>query len=453
MLHSIRLSIIGVSLWCGQFWPAGIHAQTNWQWVEKATLPEAVSNNAVTAAIVSGKPFVYSFGGIDTSKIWSGIHLRSFRYDVEMDQWDTIPDLPDTKGKIAAGASSIGNRIYIVGGYYVASNGSETSSKDIHIFNPGSNQYEADGARIPVHIDDHVQAVWRDSLLYVITGWHDSVPSIVVGGENMNLVQIYNPSTDSWSMGTPVPNNTNYKVFGGSGTIIGDTIIYVGGVKDSGSFDMVSVVRKGIIDPMQPENIAWTASWEPEARLYRSGASDYQGQPLWFGGADEGYNFDGIAYIGGQGVEPLNQVLRYDPVSGNFTKDSAVIRPVMDLRGVGKISETEFVIAGGMEAGQQVSNKCYLISDGTTAIHPLADPSSINIYPNPADRFLRINLKESPNMVDRVEVWSIHGQRQLIIENSSMEVSIPTDHFEPGMYILQITTGDQISMHKLQVIH
>lgn len=89
-----------------------------------APMPMAISNNAVTAATVNGVPHVFSFSGIDSTKIFSGISLKSFRYNTQTDSWDTIAPLPDTRGKIAAGASTVKNKIYIIGGYYVFPNGS-----------------------------------------------------------------------------------------------------------------------------------------------------------------------------------------------------------------------------------------------------------------------------------------------------------------------------------------
>jgi N-acetylneuraminic acid mutarotase len=194
------------------------------QWEYLVNMPEAVSNNAVASATVDDTTYIYSFAGIDTSRDWFGIHLKGFRYNVQSQVWDTIAPLPDPNGgKIAAGASNVKGKIYIIGGYHVASNYSEISSAKVHIYDPTTNSYLPDGADIPVAIDDQVQAVWRDSLIYVITGWSNS--------NNVNNVQIYNPSTDTWTTGTPVPNNSQYKVFGGSGTIVGDSIYYIGGAR------------------------------------------------------------------------------------------------------------------------------------------------------------------------------------------------------------------------------
>ena len=113
---------------------------------------------------------------------------------------------PDTLGKVAAGASRVGNIIYIFGGYHVLANGDEISSNKVHRFDVSQNQFISDGAPIPIPIDDHVQAVWKDSLIFVVTGWSNS--------QNVANVQIYNPSTDTWLAGTSVPNTSHDKVFG-----------------------------------------------------------------------------------------------------------------------------------------------------------------------------------------------------------------------------------------------
>ena len=145
------------------------------QFTELASMPEPVANNAVVAAEVNGQQFVYSFAGIDATKIWSGIHLKSWRYDVTNDEWAALPDVPDPNGgKIAAWANEVNGKIYVIGGYHVAQNGGEVSSVKTHVFDPITNDWLPDAADIPVAIDDQVQAVWRDSLIYVVTGWSNN---------------------------------------------------------------------------------------------------------------------------------------------------------------------------------------------------------------------------------------------------------------------------------------
>ena len=164
------------------------------QITEMSPMPERVTNNAVVEGFVNGVPYVYSFAGLDSTKTYSGINLRSFRYNTQTDEWESIAPLPDTLGKIAASASRIGDIIYIIGGYHVLANGSEISSDKVHRYNTQTNEYLTDGAPIPTPIDDQVQVVWRDSLIYVVTGWSNT--------NNTNKVQIYNPTTNQWMQGT-----------------------------------------------------------------------------------------------------------------------------------------------------------------------------------------------------------------------------------------------------------
>ncbi len=353
-------------------------------WVEMAPMPEPVSNNAVTSATVNGTPHVFSFGGIDASKDWFGIHLKAFRYNTDTDVWDTIPPLPDLNGgKIAAAASTVKNKIYIIGGYHVASNYSETSSNKVHIYDPETNTYLADGTPIPIPIDDQVQAVWRDSLIFVVTGWSNT--------GNVANVQIYNPSTNSWQTGTSVPNSTNWKVFGGSGAIVGDTIYYAGGARSTGSFAAVSFFRKGYINPDNPAEITWTGYDAPLALGYRMGAAVWNAQPLWIGGSDVTYNFDGIAYNGSGGVPALDRITRYDPVTGQLSQVFGVMPPVMDLRGIGELGGNAYLIAGGMAENQEVTDRTILltINNLTDVRYPTAPPG-VSVYPNPASHSIQV---------------------------------------------------------------
>jgi N-acetylneuraminic acid mutarotase len=217
---------------------------------EVNTMPLAISNNAVVEGYSNDTGFVYSFGGIDSTKIWSGINKKSFRYNTITNIWDTIPDLPNTNAVIAAGASYVDSIIYIMGGYQVLSSGNEISSNIVNRFDPRTNSYLSDGANIPVATDDHVQAVWNDSLIYVITGWSNT--------GNIPNVQIYDPANDSWLIGAAVPNNNLYKAFGASGTIIGNTIYYHGGAVSTGNFSGQSTLRIGQIDQNNPTQITLT---------------------------------------------------------------------------------------------------------------------------------------------------------------------------------------------------
>ncbi|MDB9931800.1 T9SS type A sorting domain-containing protein [Flavobacteriales bacterium] len=393
--------------------------------------PMKTSNNAVSGGLLNGIPHVYSFGGIDTTKSFSGIHLKSFRYNTQTQIWDTIPDLPDTRGKVAAGASTIDSIIYIIGGYYVFQNGSEISSDDIHRFNINTNSYLSDGATIPVSTDDHVQAVWNDSLIYVITGWSNS--------GNIPNVQIYNPKTDTWSTGNPVPNNNRFKSFGASGTIVGNTIYYYGGSSSGFGFPIQNILRVGVINPQNPTQITWRDSTiNPSTACYRSACIGNSRGINWLGGSEVTYNYNGIAYNGSGGVSATNRNIYYN------TSDSTLSYKFiygdslpMDLRGIADFGNTKYIV-GGMIGNQEVTNKVWKLEYVTVSLEEktLLD---VSIYPNPVANF--VTLETSNSAIKNVSLYSKEGKliAEYSINNTKTEIDLT--NLSSGIYLLRIQTG------------
>lgn len=409
--------------------PLGIWSQNPITWTALPDMPEKVSNNAVAEGILLGEPHVYSFAGIDTTKLFSGIHLKGFRYNTQTQIWDTIPPLPDTLGKIAAGASTVNNIIYIIGGYHVFSGGGEVSSDKVHRYDPATNSYLTDGAPIPKPIDDQVQCVWRDSLIFVITGWSNT--------GNVRDVQIYDPSADSWRVGASVPNSFgNYECFGASGTIIGDTIYYYGGAKGGINFPATDALRKGVIDPSDPTNITWSIVGVGPRRAYRSACFSHGERAFWLGGSTISYNYDGLAYFDGSGVNPANSIVSFRASTGNFT-EWTYTDSVMDLRGVAQIAPNQWVVCGGMEEGQVVSKKSYLIEFDETYVG-LGEPetSPLLIYPNPVSDYIWLGV-----VPDRVEVFDVNGQLVDTANTSKVDVS----DLAKGLYLIKVFNGQGLT--------
>ena len=417
--------------------------QDAWNWQTLPLMPERIANNAVTAAEVNGQTHVFSFSGIDQTKIFSGINLKSFRYNTVTQVWDTIPPLPDPMGgKVAAGANTVNNIIYIIGGYHVFANGSELSSEKVHRYDPETNTYLSDGADLPRSIDDHVQAVWRDSLIYVVTGWHNTT--------NFPDVQIYDPANDTWQMGDPVPSNNDYRAFGASGVIIGDTIFYYGGAATGFNFPGRRKVRKGVINPNDPTQITWELLPDPPGEIgYRTGAASYDNRAFWIGGSGVTYNFDGIAYNGSGGVDPLARILTFDTERQQYFEGLGAPHQVMDLRGVAQISPTEFIICGGMTPGQVVTDSAFLLtydpvigSIGETQI------PAVEVFPNPAQKEVRVKI-DQPAFVRIYDAAGKLVQRQKLAINQPMDVS----QLSNGIYTLSLNVETTFYRSRLVVKH
>ena len=218
-------------------------------WTPAAPLPVPVANNAVASLPLPGGTRLFSFLGLDSTKTGAGITRRAFSYDPGSNEWREIRAVPGPAGRLAAAAAGLKGRVYLFGGYTVDPEGREVSVPDLDIYDPSSDTY-AKGRPFPLPVDDAVLGVWRDSLIFVVSGWSQR--------DNVADVQIYDPAADTWQAATPVPGPP---VFGHAGAIVGDAIVYCDGVRvdpeRSPRFVMDQACYRGDIDPENPSRISW----------------------------------------------------------------------------------------------------------------------------------------------------------------------------------------------------
>jgi N-acetylneuraminic acid mutarotase len=401
-----------------------------------ADMPKRMSNNPIASAKVGGQSFVYTFGGLDSTKTQAGIHKKSFKFNIATNTWSSLPDIPDATGKLAAAASTVKNKIYIIGGYYVQPNGNESSSNFVHVFDPLTDTYLPNAANVPVAIDDQAQAVWRDSLIYVVTGWSNTT--------NVANVQIFDAQNNNWLVGTPVPNNVQYKVFGSSATIIGDTIYYVGGASTGTNFPLQQVLRKGVINPNNPTQITWSTLLsinQPASPFatYRNAMFSYGGKLFAIGGSAITYNYNGLAYSNGAVVSPTGYIQYGVQTAGGSVYSSFILpTPLMDLRNVVQIDSTSFLVCGGMTTGATVINKTFRFDVIPLAIEKVAIERPVLAYPNPIKR--GEVLKISKENLSKIEVFN--GNGKLVLFKKSNLSELKTADLKAGIYVLNLYTKD-----------
>lgn len=402
-----------------------------WSLDTLAAMPEPVTNNAVCEGFIGDTGYVYSFTGLDSTKLFSGIHLKSWRYNTATDIWESLPDVPDTLGKIAASASRVGDIIYLIGGYHVYANGNEKSSNLVHRFDIQTNTWLPNGSSIPVPIDDQVQGVWKDSLIYVVTGWSDD--------GNVPYVQIYDPALDQWQVGTFVPDNALYKAFGASGYIFEDTIYYFGGAAFGQNFPIQGHLRKGIIDAEDPTKISWSSQILQNGLVgYRMGTVRVHDFVHWLGGSEVTYNYDGVAYNGSGGVSPAKLNLYFSPPKNVWSSTTRKDLP-MDLRGVAEISAETKIIAGGMGAGQQVSNQTLLLNYNNLIGNSIREDLGSRIQAAYTADLDTILLKTNNNpLVDADVVITDMAGQELSSQKTTDRGAVYLGDLPTGIYVLTI---------------
>jgi hypothetical protein len=338
------------------------------------------------------------------------------------------------------------DKIYIVGGYYVFANGREKSSSLVHEFDLLGDTFTNKKIVLPVPIDDHVQDVWKDSLLFIINGWSDLA--------NVRETQIYNPSNNIWQKGSP------YKIdmiptFGACGGIIGNNIYVQGGARsDRNSFPSISNYYKGEIQPNNPTQITWsTISSNDSLTSYRSAIifNGYGGpEPVIVGGSKRSYNYNARDYTSGKLLAPMSSSIILGSAQAEFNNDQILIPSndlsiPMDIRDWGILRDWSFTLssnssnfsvtylAGGILENGQVSNQILSLTPSfprnTNSINTDIEP---RFFPNPTKSVMNIRYN---NLISKhVRIYNSSGNLVDQFYQNEDEFILDLSHLISGIY-------------------
>jgi len=315
-------------------------------------LPMATSNNAVAVYADEDGMHLVSAMGLGAGKSRQDISDTAWRFSADDGKWVALEAVPKGQGRLAASAATVAGSVYLFGGYTVAEDGSEVSTPGVYRLEPHTREW-AEFSHMPVPVDDAVAVPYQDRYIYLVSGWHD------VG--NVNLVQMLDTQTGAWQQASPWPGTP---VFGQAGSLSGDAMLICDGVRvvyhaDSASrqFVMSDECWLGKISADDPRRIHWQPiARHPGKPRYRMAAGSTDSDQAWFvGGSVNPYNYDGIGY-NGKTSEPEPMPFSYDFSTDEWSCHPELIPATMDHRGL-PWHDGWFYLAGGMLAGQQLSDK------------------------------------------------------------------------------------------------
>ena len=179
-------------------------------------LPAPLSNNAVATIKSRGEWLLYSFMGIGAKKTWDSVSNDAYVVN-ESGKWAQARSVPGSAGRLAAGAVGGRDHIFLFGGYVIDGQGGEITLPDVNVYDPLSDRWFR-GADIPVPVDDFVLGMYHDRFIYLVSGWSKD--------KTVQDVQMYDAEKNVWASATPV---SGAAVFGHSGALLNDTIVYVDG--------------------------------------------------------------------------------------------------------------------------------------------------------------------------------------------------------------------------------
>ena len=176
-------------------------------WEMKTSMP--TRRMAISANVVDGKIYIIG-GGEKTPNTNLTPTAVNEVYDPEEDKWTTLEPIPNPVNYHTSAV--VDNKIYIMGG---AVNVNLNQIYDVETDTWSS------GSPVPTGVDSAATGV--------ITGTNASKRIYVIGGkqgvEAVNLNQVYDPETDTWTSGKPMPTTR----YGLGVAVINDTIYAIGG--------------------------------------------------------------------------------------------------------------------------------------------------------------------------------------------------------------------------------
>jgi|GEM_PF-2734225 len=92
----------------------------------------------------------------------------------------------------------------------------------------------------------------------------------------------------------------------------------------------------------------------------------------------------------------------------------------------------------------------YNICPTTNTIDVVSANDFLQIFPNPANDML--NIISSKNRIEKVEIFSISGEKILEHIIKSNSITIPVNGISPGLYFMKINFGSEFSLRKIQII-
>lgn len=342
----LRLKVLIVVVLSGCFSAAAIGPEP---------LPAAVSNNAVAMLKLKGQVLLFSLMGLGAKKTWDSVTTSAYSIDADSGKAVAIHSVPGAAGRIGAAAFGTSDYVFLFGGY-VLYKGGGMAVPDVGIYDPLTDRWLR-GKDMPIGVGDAVIGVYRDRYVYVIGGRSNQGP--------VDNVQVYDLQKATWTDATHMP----HAVFGHSGAIVGDTIVYIGGAQNNPAGNSLRFVAsnecwRGKIDHHDFSHIEWTQlPSHPGSAQFRvaAGGSEKDDIIYFSGGSDNPYDFAGIGYDG-KPAEPSPVTFAFNLHSGKWeTLDAQTPDPTMDHRGLLATHEG-LVIIGGMEKGQQVTGRIQFLS-------------------------------------------------------------------------------------------
>jgi N-acetylneuraminic acid mutarotase len=323
--------------------PASAATPVENSWTSKAPMPSP--HSGYQAAVVNG--IIYLIGAsyqYDPSANLTVVDSNNLAYNPSTDTWTSIA--PMLTPRLSFAIAAYNNEIYVFGGLKVTASGglSRYSCSINEAYDPINNTWTA-AASMPTGTSS-MQANTVNGKIYVIGGLTGDISADLA----VNTTQIYDPISDSWTMGASMPYSVQYY----ASAAVDDNIYVIGGVDNYLSTKQ---------DP-DARYVQFNQIYDSVANTWSLGSPIPAITLLAGAGATTGMAAQKRIYVMGgmvPGVFPgfgLNQNYVYDLITNSW--GSAAPLPVASIKPVvAVVNDRLYVMGGGGEYTAFVNNEQY----------------------------------------------------------------------------------------------
>jgi N-acetylneuraminic acid mutarotase len=325
------------------------YAPSTNSWTSKSPMPTARSGFAI--AVYNNK--IYCIGGTVGNNEFVG---NNEVYDPSTDTWQTEASMPTPRADLSA--SVVNGKIYLIGGEVYSNTSPNYVETNVNeVYNPATNTWST-AAPIPSAVYGYASAV-IDGKIYVIGGSKSSGTAGTYAFVNSN--QVYDPQTNSWSLGANLPSSAIYGAAAATEGFMAPPLLYlIGGFFINSFTNTVQVYNAS-------KNSWGTGASMPTARAYLGVAV-----------------LNDVFYaIGGfDGVNWLNTVEQYTPYGyGTAPPQIQITSP--ENKTYSKVTLSYTVDRSTSWTGYSLDNKANVTIKGNTELLNLSQGAhNIIIYAN-----------------------------------------------------------------------
>ena len=281
-------------------------------WTTMTPMPTA--RGGLGVATVNGK--IYAIGGLSGGSPFNVNEM----YDPGTNEWTTETPMPTARSGCAIAVYE--NEIYVIGGTV----GNNEFVGNNEVYDPGTNTWETEASMPTPRADLSASVV--NGKIYLIGGEEYSSTSPYYHETNVN--EVYDPATNTWTTGTPIPS----AVYGYGSTVIDGKIHIIGGSQASSSQGSNIFVNSNQV--YDPQTNTWSLGANlPYAVTYGSAA------------ATEGFMAPSLLYvIGGYFLNSFSSNVQVYNPSNNSWSTGASMPTARAYLGVAVVNDVLYAIGG-----------------------------------------------------------------------------------------------------------